>query len=355
MRSKIPKPLHRLCGLPMLIHALRSLASVEVDRVVVVVGYHGAEISKVVSEEAPSGLEIHFVEQPLPRGTGDAVAVALTAFPDDDVFDHDDVIVLPGDAPLIRPATLASLVEEHHAHDAAATLLTAVLDDPTGYGRVVRSTRGEVTAIVEQSDATSEQLSISEVGTSIYCFDRSVLAPSLRRLRPYNAKGEYYLTDVIEVLHQAGYLVRSMIATEASETAGVNDRAQLAVAEAILRARINLDWMRAGVRMLDPATTYVDVGVELAEDVLLGASVALEGSTKVSRGAVIGSFSRLVDTTVGEGAHVESSTAISATIGPGEHVGPYVSIGEGSSTQAGSDPPATSFDGRGSRGEVGSQ
>ena len=313
----------------MVIHALRSLAEVDVDRVVVVVGYQGAEITKVVAEEAPEGLEIHFVEQPLPRGTGDAVAVALTAFPDDDLFDHDDVIVLPGDAPLIRPATLAALVEEHHAHDAAATLLTAVMDDPTGYGRVVRSSRNEVTKVVEQSDATDAELSIAEVGTSIYCFDRSVLAPSLRRLRPYNAKGEYYLTDVVEVLHSAGYPVRALVAPDASETSGVNDRAQLARVEAVLRARINDEWMRAGVRMLDPFTTYIDVTVELAEDVTLGAPVYLEGATKIGRGAVVGAFSRLVDTTVGPGAHLESTTARAAVIGADVRVGPYAALEPG--------------------------
>lgn len=313
----------------MLIHTLRALAEVEIERVVIVVGFQGAEIIKAVQEDAPAGLEIHFVEQPLPRGTGDAVAVALTAFPDDGLYEHDDVIVVPGDAPLIRPGSLVDLLEEHRAHDAAATLLTAVLEDPTGYGRVVRTAKDEVQKIVEQTDATWEQLAINEVGTSIYCFDRSVLAPSLRRLRPNNAKGEYYLTDVIEVLHQAGYAVRARVASDASETLGVNDRAQLARAESVLRARINERWMRSGVTMLDPLATYVDVTVELAEDVTLRAPVYLEGSTKVERGAVIGPFTRLVDTSVGEGARVEATTATSAVIGAQARVGPYVSLGPG--------------------------
>lgn len=313
----------------MLIHTLRALANAEVDRVVIVVGFQGAEIIKAVQEDAPASLQIHFVEQPLPRGTGDAVAVALTAFSDDGLFEHDDMIVVPGDAPLIRAETLVELVEEHHAHDAAATLLTAALADPTGYGRVVRSAKNEVQKVVEQSDATFEQLAISEVGTSIYCFDRSVLAPSLRRLRPNNAKGEYYLTDVIEVLHQAGYHVRAMSATDAAETLGVNDRAQLAAAEAVLRARINDRWMRAGVTMTDPLATYVDVTVELAADVTLKGPVHLEGTTKVGRGTVIGPFSRLVDTTVGGGARVDATMATSAVIGDEARVGPYVSLGPG--------------------------
>ena len=329
MRSTLPKPLHRLCGLPMLIHTLRALDDAQVERVVIVVGFQGEEIIKAVQEDAPAALQIHFVEQPLPRGTGDAVAVALTAFPDDALFEHDDMIVVPGDAPLIRPETLVELVEEHHSHDAAATLLTSVLADPTGYGRIVRSTTDEVQKVVEQSDATFEQLALSEVGTSIYCFDRSVLAPSLRRLRPNNAKGEYYLTDVIEVLHQAGYRVRAMLAKDASETLGVNDRAQLAAAETVLRARINDRWMRKGVTMVDPLATYVDVTVELAEDVTLEAPVHLEGTTRIGRGAVIGPFSRLVDTMVGEGARVDATTATSAVIGADARVGPFVFLGPG--------------------------
>ncbi len=174
------------------------------------------------------------------------------------------MVVLPGDTPLLRPATLAALVHNHRAADAAATLLTARLDDPTGYGRVVRGRDDAVARVVEHADATDDELEVTEVNTSIYCFRRSVLAPSLRRLSPANAQGEYYLTDVFEVLYEAGHKVASVVVDDTMEVAGVNDRAQLAVAEAELRDRINERWMRRGVTMWDPERTYVDVDVELS-------------------------------------------------------------------------------------------
>ena len=167
--------------------------------------------------------------------------MALTAFPNDDDSDDEDIVVLPGDTPLVRPSTLGSLVHAHREANAAATLLTARLPDTTGMGRIVRAKDGRISRIVEELDATEAELEIDEVGTSIYCFRRSLLAPALRRLSPENAQGEYYLTDVIEVLHDAGYLVVSSVVEDALEAAGVNDRAQLAVAEAELRARTGRD------------------------------------------------------------------------------------------------------------------
>src|SRR6185369_5818926 len=192
MRSTRPKPLHMLCGRALVLHVIDALSELDLDRVVVVVG-HGAErVTKTLQEQAPAGLVVDFVDQRVQRGTGDAVSVALTVFPDDD--DDADIIVLPGDTPLLRPPTLAGLVRAHRSSDVAATVLTAVLDDPTGYGRVVRGKNGHVTGIIEHGDATEEQLAIDEVNTSIYCFKRSLLAPALRRLNPDNAQGEYYLT-----------------------------------------------------------------------------------------------------------------------------------------------------------------
>ena len=208
MRSQRPKPLHRLCGRPMVLHVLDALAELDVDRVVVVVGHRGEWVTKTLIDHAPKALEIEFVEQPEQRGTGDAVAVALTGFPDGGHGERDgDVVVLPGDTPLLRPPTLAALVRHHREHDAAATLLTAELPDAAGYGRVVRGRDGTVARVVEEADATDEERAITEVNTSIYCFRRSVLAPALRRLSPDNAQGEYYLTDVVGVLYDAGYPV----------------------------------------------------------------------------------------------------------------------------------------------------
>lgn len=268
MRSALPKPLHPLCGRPMLLHVLDALSELLVDRAVVVVG-HGAErVTKTLQEYGPPDLIIDFVEQHVQRGTGDAASVALTAFPDDD-SDDEDIVVLPGDTPLVRPSTLGSLVHAHREANAAATLLTARLPDTSGMGRVVRTKDGRVSRIVEELDATEAELDIDEVGTSIYCFRRSLLAPALRRLSPENAQGEYYLTDVVGVLHDAGHKVVAVEAEDAGEAVGVNDRAQLARAEAELRRRINTRWMQAGVTMMDPERTYVDAGVRLAADVTI--------------------------------------------------------------------------------------
>lgn len=330
MRSPVPKPLHRICGRPLVLHVLDALAELHVERVVVVVGYRSAEVTKTLQAEAPSELRMEFVEQVRPLGTGDAAAVALTGFPESyEGFENGDLVVLPGDAPLVRPATLAALVRAHRASDAAATLLTAVVTQPRGYGRVVRAKDGSVARIVEEADATDEQREIDEVATSIYCFRHNVLAPTLRRLSPDNAQGEYYLTDAVAVLHAAGYPVASMVAADPMEAAGVNDRAQLAAAEAELRERINERWMRRGVTMTDPEQTYVDSSVQLGPDVTLLPGVLLEGTTTVGRGAVVGPGCRIVDCQIGAGARVEQTVARQSVIGEEAVVGPFASLSPG--------------------------
>jgi bifunctional UDP-N-acetylglucosamine pyrophosphorylase/glucosamine-1-phosphate N-acetyltransferase len=326
MRSSRPKALHRLCGRPMVLHVLDALAELDLERAVVVVG-HGAErVIKAMGERAGPSLVVDFVEQRVQLGTGDAVAVALTAFPDEDLDDNGDIVVLPGDTPLLRPPTLAALVRTHRQADAAATVLTAVLPDPTGYGRIVRGRDNSVARIVEQADASLDEAAINEVNTGIYVFRRAVLAPALRRLSPENAQGEYYLTDVVEVLYEAGYPVATQVISDAMETAGVNDRAQLAVAEAELRRRTNARWMRRGVTMLDPERTYLDSSVELASDVTLFPGTLLQGNTVVATGCEIGPNAHLIDCVVGEGATVTTTVAWSAEIGTGALVGPFATL-----------------------------
>jgi len=327
MRSSVPKVLHPLCGRPMLLHVLDTLGVLPLERIVVVVG-HGAEaVTEAVEDGIRTEVPIEFVEQRVQRGTGDAASVALTAFPD--VVDDDDVIVCSADIPLLRPETLAALATEHRRADAAASLLTAVLDDPSGYGRIVRDVRGNVERIVEQTDATDDELTITEVNPSIYCFRRAFLAPALRRVSPENAQGEYYLTDVIEVLRGTGHTVLAVSAADPTEIQGVNDRVQLAAAEAVLRQRVNEHWMQAGVTMVDPARTYIDTMVDLASDVRLLPGCVLEGRTTVGSGAVIGPDTRLVDAVVAEGAVIEASVVRAATVGPGVHVGPFAHLRPG--------------------------
>jgi bifunctional UDP-N-acetylglucosamine pyrophosphorylase / glucosamine-1-phosphate N-acetyltransferase len=329
MRSETPKLLHRLCGRPMLLHVIDALVALPLERIVVVVG-HGAErVTKTLQEQIATETPIEFVEQRVQRGTGDAASVALTA----SAFDgdgEDDLLVVTGDAPLLRPETLAGLARQHRVTDAAATVLTAVLSDPTGYGRVVRDRDDRVRRLVEEGDATEAEREIAEVGTSMYCFRRSLLAPALRRLSPENAQGEYYLTDVVAVLAEAGHRVVALPADDPVETIGVNDRFQLAEAEAELRRRINRSWMMAGVTMVDPERTVVDAAVRLAPDVVLQPGAMLQGRTVVGNGAVLGPDVRLVDCAVGDGARIEHTVGYDAEVGPGAVVGPFAFLRPGS-------------------------
>jgi bifunctional UDP-N-acetylglucosamine pyrophosphorylase/glucosamine-1-phosphate N-acetyltransferase len=305
MRSSRPKPLHLICGRPMVMHVIHALAEVSPERTVVVVG-HGAErVTKKVQEQSPDWAHVTFVEQTVQRGTGDAAMVGLSAFPGDDLDD---------------------------------TLITSVLDDPTGYGRVIRAASktgdGRVLRIVEQRDADSDERAVREVCTSMYAFRRDLLAPALRRLSPDNAQGEYYLTDVIGSLASMGHRIGCVQAPEA-ETQGVNDRWQLALAERELRSRTNRRWLLNGVTMLDPRQTFVDVTVQLGRDVTLYPGTILQGDTVVGDGCEIGPDTRLTDCSVGDGAVVEHTVGHDSEVGSGARVGPYAFLPTGSSVGSG--------------------
>ena len=331
MRSSRPKPIHRLCGRPMLQYVVDSLAHASVGRVVIVIGHRGDWVAKTM-RELVDDVELSFVEQVEQRGTGDAASVGLVGLPDDALpgaAEDSDVLVLPGDTPLLRPETIAALVAHHRATGAAATLLSARMDDPTGYGRVLRGPDGRVVRIVEHKDATPEERAVDEVNTSIYCFRRSLLAPALRRVTPDNAQGEYYLTDVVEVFNSTGHRVEAVVADDADETHGVNDRLQLAAAEAVLRRRTNDALQRNGVTMVDPDAVYVDTTVTVGRDVTLFPGTILQGATTVGDECEVGPDTRLVDCTVGAGSRIERTTGRNATVGERSTVGPYAVLEEG--------------------------
>ena len=338
MKSERPKPLHLLAGRSMLQYVLDSLGDCSVDRVVVVVG-HGAERVTRKLQAQDLDVELSFVEQIRQDGTGDAASVGLTGLPDDDGPDSDlhDVLVLPGDMPLLQPATIAALVAEHRAAEAACTVLTARVDDPGSYGRIVRGKDGEVIRIVERADASPDEVAIDEINTAVYCFRRSLLAPALRRITPENAQGEYYLTDVVAVLREAGHRVGAVVVDDPTEAEGINDRMQLAAAEAELRRRTNESWLRAGVTLVDPASTYLDATVQLGPAVPIFPGTILQGETVIGAGAEIGPHTRLVDCVVGPDAVVEQSNGRGARIGAGARVGPFAVLGPGSSLAEGSD------------------
>lgn len=339
MRSERPKPLHLLCGRPMLLYVIDALAGSDVDRAVVVVGSSAERVTKRVQDDV-AHLPIEFVEQGTPRGTGDALAVALAALGDDDLGD-DDVVVLPADMPLLAPASVAALVQAHREADAACTVLVARPADRAGRGRVVRAKDGTVARIVPFSDdldagepGAEDPDGAAEVSASVYCFRRGVLGAALRRLTPDNDDHEYRLPDVVEVLHRAGYRVGSVEVSDLSELAEVDDRLHLALVEAELRRRINDRWLASGVTMVDPATCYIDATVSLGRDVTLFPNTLLQGRTVIGEGAEVGPDTRLVDCMVGAGARVEKTVGRDAEVGPAAEVGPFVSLEPGAQVEA---------------------
>jgi bifunctional UDP-N-acetylglucosamine pyrophosphorylase / glucosamine-1-phosphate N-acetyltransferase len=338
MRSTRPKPLHPICGRPMVMHVLHALQLVAPERVVVVIGHGGDRVSKRVREEAPEWADVAFVEQTVQRGTGDAASVGLSAVPGDDIDDSSTILVLPGDTPLLEADTLDSLVSAHIAHQQAATVLTSVLDDPTGYGRIVRAPSkdgtGRVLRIVEERDAGSDERAIKEWNTGIYAFRRDLLAPALRRLSPDNSQGEYYLTDAVASLAAMGHLIGTVQAP-AAETQGINDRWQLALAERELRHRYNRHWLLNGVTMLDPRQTFIDATVQLGRDVTLFPGTILQGRTIVGDGCEIGPDTRLVDCTVGADCVVQNTVGTHASIGNSAHVGPFAHLPAGGRVEEG--------------------
>jgi bifunctional UDP-N-acetylglucosamine pyrophosphorylase/glucosamine-1-phosphate N-acetyltransferase len=316
MKSALPKVLHELLGRTLLGHVIAAAAPVSPDRTLVVVG-HGAErVRAHLAEIAPEAIPVVQTEQ---RGTGHAVRVALEAAPEV----TGTVVVLNGDVPLLRTETLVSLVEAHEAAGAAATVLAATVTDPTGLGRMVRNADGGLERIVEDRDASPEQRGIREINAGIYAFDAAVLRDALSKLSTDNDQGEEYLTEVFELLVAAGDPVAVHLADDPTEVLGCNDRAELAGLRRLLRDRINERWMRAGVTILDPATTWIDVTVTLDKDVVIDQNTQLRGATVVGEAATVGPDTTLIDTTVGAGATVLRTHAVSAQIGPNATVGPY--------------------------------
>ena len=321
MRSATPKVLHELAGRSLVGHALAACAPLGADTTLVVVGAGRAAVTAHLAQLAPLARPVVQGEQ---RGTGHAARVALDAAPDLD----GTVLVLPGDTPLLRTETLLRLVGEHQSTGAVATLLTARVPDPSGYGRVLRGPDGTVNRVVEHRDATDAEREVAEVNTSVYAFEAGPLRAELARLSTANAQGEEYLTDVVGAFAAAGLTVGAVVAA-AAETAGVNDRVQLAAAARAYNDRLLADWMRAGVTVLDPASTWVDAGVELAPDVLLRPGVQLHGLTRVAAGAEIGPDCTVTDTVVGAGAHVVRAHCVGAVVGAGASVGPFAYLRPG--------------------------
>jgi bifunctional UDP-N-acetylglucosamine pyrophosphorylase/glucosamine-1-phosphate N-acetyltransferase len=333
MRSDSPKVLHTLAGRSMLSHALHAVAKVAPQHLVVVVGQDREPVSAAVDVLADElGRRIDIAVQDEQLGTGHAVGCGLTALPDD--FDG-TVVVTAGDVPLLDADTLAELIDAHGAESAAATVLTTTVPDPTGYGRILRTQDREVIGIVEQSDATPKQRAIREINAGVYAFDNGALRSALGRLRSDNAQRELYLTDAISIVRQDGQLVRARHVDDSALVAGVNDRVQLADLAAELNRRIVAGHQRAGVTVIDPATTWIDVDVTVGRDTVIRPGTQLLGATHVGARCEIGPDTTLTDVTVGGDASVVRTHGSSSIIGDRAAVGPFTYLRPG--TELGAD------------------
>ncbi|MGH3823298.1 MAG: bifunctional UDP-N-acetylglucosamine diphosphorylase/glucosamine-1-phosphate N-acetyltransferase GlmU [Pseudonocardiaceae bacterium] len=328
MHSAIPKVLHPLAGRTLVEHAVRAAAGLDPKHLVVVIG-HGRDAvdAHLHTVAAALGREVHAAVQAPQHGTGHAVCTALDVLP---VDLSGTVLVSYGDVPLLDTGTLAELIAEHHRAGHAATVLSAVVDDPTGYGRILREASGAVTGIVEHSDATTTQRAIREINSGVFAFDAGALRDAVRRLRPTNGQSELYLTDTLALVRARGLLIGTHPCTDPWLVAGVNDRVQLAAVGAELNRRLLAHWMRAGVTIVDPASVWLDADVQLSPDVVLHPGVQLHAGTVVGPGAMIGPDSTLSGCTIGAGATVVRTHAVDAVVAEGAQTGPFAYLRPGS-------------------------
>jgi bifunctional UDP-N-acetylglucosamine pyrophosphorylase/glucosamine-1-phosphate N-acetyltransferase len=325
MKSATPKVLHPVAGRPIIdsiVHAAREGCGVE--DTIAIVG-HGADLVRSHLANRWGG-SIRFAVQDPQHGTGHAI---MQAAPLLEGFEG-DVLTLAGDTPLVSAEVLRLLLDHHRASGAAATALTAVMEDPAAYGRILRDDdTGGVTGIVEARDASDDQLAIREINTSIYCFRAGPLFRALSHLRPENAQGEYYLTDVIALLAREGERVEAVVSPDPAVVMGVNTRVELAEAGEILRARKLRQMMLDGVTIVDPRNTYVDLDVTVGPDTTLQPGTILQGATTIGSGCVIGPFSQITDSRLGDGVEFRQSVAVLVEIEDGAHVGPFSSLRPG--------------------------
>lgn len=350
MKSKTPKILHEIGGRSLVGHALHGAAALNPDHLVAVVSHERERVTAAINDVAAElGRTVVIAEQDQPLGTGDAARAGMTGLPAD--FDG-TVIVTVADAPLLDGETLSALVDEHLRDDlgeaAAVTLTSFIADDPTGYGRIVRTggpgvdvSTADVLAITEHKDATEAERSITEVNAGIYAFAADMLRTGIAGLSTDNVQGEYYITDLVAIAREADRAVHAFTVADPSVVAGCNDRVQLADLGAELNRRVLRRHMLAGVTVVDPATTWIDVDVELGRDVRIEPGTQLHGRTVVADDAVVGPDTTLTDVTIGEGAQVVRTHGNDARIGAGAIVGPFAYLRPG--TELGADGKIGAF------------
>ena len=316
MKSKMPKVLHKVCGKPLSKWVIDASKAAGADKVCAVVGHKAETVKEVLGDVCEFALQ---TEQ---KGTGHAVMQAI------DVIKNSkgEVVILNGDTPLITAETINKAIEYHKNNDNQATVITAILDDATGYGRIVRDNDGSVLKIVEQKDASEEEKKINEVNSGMYVFDAQSLVYALDKITPNNAQGEYYLTDTLEILLSAGKKIGGYAISDNDEIRGINDRVQLNEAEKIMQKRINEYHMRNGVTMRNPESVYIEDGVEIGNDTEICQNVTIKSGTKIGSDCVIGSGSMLDRAVIHDGVDVLSSVILESEVDEGTHVGPFAYI-----------------------------
>ena len=316
MKSKMPKVLHKVCGKPLSKWVIDASEAAGADKVCAVVGHKAETVKEVLGDVCKFALQ---AEQ---KGTGHAVMQAI------DVIKNSkgEVVILNGDTPLITAETINKAIEYHKNNGNQATVITAILDDATGYGRIVRDNDGSVLKIVEQKDASKEEKKINEVNSGMYVFDAQSLVYALDKITPNNAQGEYYLTDTLEILLSAGKKIGGYAISDNDEIRGINDRVQLNEAEKIMQKRINEYHMRNGVTMRNPESVYIEDGVEIGNDTEICQNVTIKSGTKIGSDCVIGSGSMLDRAVIHDGVDVLSSVILESEVDEGTHVGPFAYI-----------------------------
>ncbi len=316
MKSKTPKPLHPVCGIPMTQHIINTCREAGVERIIVVVGHEAEKVKTGL------GSSVEYALQEVPRGTGDAVRSAESLLKDW----TGTVLILAGDVPLLPAEPLQNLITQHHASQAAVTLMTMQMKNPTGYGRIVRNQAGTVQRIVEQKDATPEEREITECNPSIYAFRSPALWSSLAEVKPINAQGEFYFTDTLQILNEQGEKVDALTGVDPQYVLGVNSRVELAEVSAILRQRILHKIMLSGVTLIDPASTYIEAGVQIGQDTVIEPNTYLFGNTVIGEDCVIGSLSRIESSKIGDRVRIIASQIVDSVLENDVKVGPFANL-----------------------------
>ncbi len=318
MKSDRAKVTHEICFTPIIKLVYSAAENADIDNIITVIGKNSQEVVNCLGEDKK------YAYQQQQLGTGHAVMSAMSQF-----TDGDTLLVLSGDVPLVNAATIKAAIKYHFDNRLAATVITANLPNPSGYGRILRDENLNVQAIIEDKDATALQKQITEVNSGMYCFDIGLLRAALSDLKNDNSQSEYYLTDTIEILIENGYSVGAYRVGDPSEICGVNDRVQLADAELALRKKINQRLMLSGVTLIDPATTYIGTEVEIGIDTVIYPNTIIKGNTKIGSGCIIGSSCMIDSSEIGSGSDVLSSVILNSKIGENVHVGPFAYIRPG--------------------------